>query len=91
MIRAQATVRNEDGIHCRPSTVIAKELKDYPGEVRVTGTEGQCDPRSVMAIMTLELGPGTSVWIEVDGPNEASTCSRAVELFETRFDFPPRT
>lgn len=91
MIRARATVRNEHGIHCRPSTVIAKELKDYPGEVRVVGADGECDPRSVMEIMTLELGPGNSVWIEVDGPNEESMCGRAVELFETHFDFPPRT
>ena len=90
MIRAQATVRNERGIHCRPSTVIAKALKSYPGDVRVFGEEGQCNPRSVMEIMTLALEPGNSVWIEVDGPDEGTFCDRAVELFETHFDFPPR-
>lgn len=90
MIRARATVRNERGIHCRPSTAIARALESYPGEVSVIGAEGRCNPRSVMDIMALELEVGSSVWIEVAGPDEEAVCNRAVELFETRFDFPPR-
>ena len=91
MIRARATVRNRQGIHCRPSTVIARELRDYPGGLKVFSAEGECDPRSVMDIMQLALEPGSTVWIEVDGPDEQGLCNRAVELFETHFDFPPRT
>jgi phosphotransferase system HPr (HPr) family protein len=70
--------------------VIAKALESYPGEMRVFGAEGQCNPRSVMEIMTLALEAGSSVWIEVAGPDEEAVCDRAVELFEARFDFPPR-
>jgi phosphotransferase system HPr-like phosphotransfer protein len=43
-----------------------------------------------MEIMTLALEAGSSVWIEVAGPDEEAVCDRAVELFEARFDFPPR-
>jgi len=88
VIRVQATVRNERGIHCRPSTVIAKDLKGYPGRIRVLGDEGECDPRSVMEIMGLALEPGSAVWIEVDGPDERALCDHVLELFETQFDFP---
>lgn len=91
MIRAQATVRNERGIHCRPSTLIAKQLRAYPGHIRIGGDEGECDPRTVMDIMGLALEPGSAVWIEVDGPSEGEFCDQVVELFETEFDFPPRS
>ncbi len=43
MIELPATIRNEQGIHCRPSAVIIKAVKNYDGEIRVISEEGECD------------------------------------------------
>ncbi len=90
MIEMTATVRNDHGIHCRPSTVIIKEVMGYRGEIRVTAESGACDLRSVMQLIALGLQAGARVKIFVSGPDEESMCRRLVELFETHFDFPPR-
>ena len=90
MIEMSATVKNDHGIHCRPSTVIIKEVMGYAGEIRVTADSGACDLRSVMQLIALGLQAGSEVKIFVNGPDEEGLCRRLVELFERHFDFPPR-
>lgn len=89
MIEMPATIRNANGIHCRPSAVIAKEAMLYRGQVQVVTDAGICDPRSVMALITMGLHEGAQVQIRVTGPNERETCKKFVELFGRHFDFPP--
>ena len=84
-----ATIRNEAGIHCRPSAVIVKVVEGYQGRVHVTAEEGPADLRSMMSILSLGLRQGAEIAIEVIGPEDESVCSELVELFEKEFDFPP--
>jgi phosphocarrier protein HPr len=90
LIEVTATVRNTDGIHCRPSVVIVKAVGAYEGEITVTTPHGHTNLRSVMSLMTLALGPGSRVTIRVNGPDEAKVGENLVNLFEKHFDFPPR-
>jgi len=85
-----ATIRNEAGIHCRPSACIVKVVEGYQGRIRVTSGDNAVDIRSMMSILSLGLPQGAEITIEVAGPEEESMCSRLVTLFETEFDFPPR-
>lgn len=90
MIELTAVVRNEQGIHCRPSTAIATAIGDYAGEIRVSAGDEACDPRRVLELMALGLEQGESVRIRVSGPAEDELGRRLVALLETSFDFPPR-
>lgn len=90
MVEMSATIRNAAGIHCRPSACIVKATASYPGEITIIAPSGECDPRSIMALIGLGLEPGTPITIRVDGPDEEDQCRRLVELFETHFDFPQR-
>jgi phosphocarrier protein HPr len=91
MIELSATIQNAHGIHCRPSAVVIKAAAAYPGSLLVTADNGQCDLRSVMQLIALGLHQGAQVRIRVEGPDEDAFCRQLVGLFETRFDFPPRT
>lgn len=90
MIEMTATVQNAQGIHCRPSAVIMKEAASYAGTIGITGNSRTCNLRSVMELLALGLHQGSTVTIQVSGPDEEAFCRRLVELFETHFDFPPR-
>ncbi len=90
MIEMRATVRNANGIHCRPSAVIAREVMNYTGDIKVTADSGTCDPRSIMALISLGLQEGARVQIQVSGPDEAAVCRKLASLFEKHYDFPPR-
>jgi phosphocarrier protein len=90
MIGVTAIVRNEAGIHCRPSALIVKEAAPYTGQITIATASGSCDAKSIMGLLAMGLGPGERVSITVEGPDEAAQAERLRMLFETHFDFPPR-
>ncbi len=89
MAERTAKIRNEAGIHCRPSAFIVRVVEGYQGRIRVISEEGDVDIRSMMSILSLGLQQGAEITIQVSGPEEESMCSELVTLFETEFDFPP--
>ena len=89
MTRVEATIRNEQGIHCRPSAVIVKSARSYPGRIVVRAESGRCELRSITDLMALGLGPGDQVAISVSGPDEEEMARRLRRLFQHHFDFPP--
>lgn len=90
MIEKKAIIRNEMGIHCRPSARIVTEAIRQTGEIKVIAESGEADLRSLLSLVSLGLQEGTEVRIQVTGGNEADVCDYFVELFETHFDFPPQ-
>jgi phosphocarrier protein len=89
MVTVQAIIRNEFGIHVRPSAVIAKEARDFAAEIQVSNPAGHtADPRAILSLISLGLIRGQTATIQVTGPDEAAVAARLVELLETEFDFP---
>jgi phosphocarrier protein HPr len=90
MFEAKAIIRNEAGIHCRPSAILIKEGMAYAGEILVTAESGACNLTSALECIMLGLERGTEVTVQVTGPDEVAFGQKLVELFETIFDFPPQ-
>jgi len=88
MFEATAVVKNEAGIHCRPSAILVKEGMDYPGEILVSAPSGTCTLTSALELIMLGLEQNTEVAIQVTGPNEEAFGKKLAGLFETHFDFP---
>ncbi len=89
--KRSAVVKNNAGIHCRPTAVIVKEARRFGNEIIVHAPDGTpADPTSAIELLALGLDKGSEVEIEVHGDEAEACCARLVELFETEFDFPPR-
>lgn len=54
----------------------------------MSSTNGNCDPRSIMALLSMGLQQGEAITITVEGEGDDALCTQLVELFETEFDFP---
>jgi phosphocarrier protein len=89
MIEKTATIRNGQGIHCRPSARIVTEASRYSGKITVYAESGEADLRSLLSLVSLGLQENSSVRIRVEGDDEEAVCTKFAELFETHFDFPP--
>lgn len=87
MIQIQATIQNEHGIHCRPTALIIRSIGDYSGRIDIICGCERSNPRSMLGLMSLGLGKGVEIVIEVEGPDEEAMAVRLKELFETHFDF----
>lgn len=90
MVEGKATVKNEAGIHCRPTAKIIEAASKYAGTITVTGERGSTTLKSALEMMMLALVQGAQVTIQVDGPDEEATLQQFVDLFEYHFDFPPQ-
>ncbi|MEI6890533.1 MAG: HPr family phosphocarrier protein [Pontiella sp.] len=90
MFEIKAIIKNEAGIHCRPSAMLVKEGSTYAGKILVTALSGSCDLTSALECIVLGLEQGAEVDIQVSGPDEEAYAKKLAALFETIFDFPPQ-
>jgi len=90
MFTATAIIRNEAGIHCRPSAILVKEGMAYDGEILVAAESGTCTLTSALECIMLGLEKGAEISVQVSGPDEQAFGRKLVKLFETHFDFPPQ-
>ena len=90
MISRTATIKNRNGIHVRPSKVIAAAVADYSGAITVRKNGYSIDTVNAMNLLSMALIEDDTIEITVAGEQEAMVAENLVHLFETRFDFPPQ-
>jgi len=88
MVETEAIIKNEAGIHCRPTALITQAAAQYSGAVTVLAPAGSCRLGSALELMMLGLECGTRITLQVEGPEEAAAAQRFKELLEREFDFP---
>lgn len=87
MVTVTAKIRNEYGIHVRPSALIVKSVQDYKGTAEAVSPKGEkANLKNVLSLISLGMSRGQEVTIRVSGPDETETAAALVRLFETTFD-----
>ncbi len=90
MVKTKAVIKNNAGIHVRPSGVILSEIGNYSGKIVITHDETSVELNSVMSLLILGLMKDDEIEITVTGKDEENICSKTKDLFERIYDFPPR-
>jgi phosphocarrier protein len=85
---ALATVEicNARGLHARASAKFVKLASTFDAEVTVTRDGQTVDARSIMGLMMLAAGPGSTIEVAADGPEARPAVEALVELVQARFD-----
>ena len=90
MVTRTAVIRNNAGIHVRPTGIIIAEVGKHDCTIRVSAKGMDTDLADYMGLLALGLCKGDSVEISVNGNNEEEACRYFVDLFQREFDFPPK-
>lgn len=91
MAQKIVTIKNRDGIHCRPSSAILNAAIGYSNtKFMLQSEKGESDLASILSLLCLGLQKGDTVTITATGENADEACEKVAELFEFEFDFPPR-
>jgi phosphocarrier protein len=77
---------NERGLHARASAKFVKLSGDFEAEVTVTREGQTVDARSIMGLMMLAAGPGSTIEIRAEGPEAERAVEALAELVANRFD-----
>jgi phosphocarrier protein HPr len=77
---------NERGLHARASAKFVKLAAAFDAEVTVTRDENTVDARSIMGLMMLAAGMGSTIEIAAEGPEAQPALDALVELVQGKFD-----
>ncbi|MDP3444629.1 MAG: HPr family phosphocarrier protein [Ignavibacteria bacterium] len=80
-------VQNKMGMHARPAAMVVRAANRYPSlEVSVRKGKEQVNGKSIMGLMMLAAGKGTSLEFHVSGLDAQKLIDELVLLFERKFE-----
>lgn len=85
MIKTNITISNKLGLHARASAKLTKLAGSFPCEVWLTKGERRVNAKSIMGVMMLAAGIGSTVTLEIEGPDEQAAMDGLVGLINDRF------
>ncbi len=85
MMSRPATVVNELGLHARAAAKFVQLAARFQSNIRVARNAKVMDGKSIMGILLLAAGRGTTITISADGPDEQAAVEALVHLVESGF------
>jgi len=86
MLERELKVVNRLGLHARAAVKLVQLLGGYRSNAVLAGRGREVNGKSIMGVMLLAAGQGSSVLLRLDGPDEAEAMDAASALFERCFD-----
>ena len=85
---AQTTIEivNERGLHARASAKFVKLAGAFEAEVQVTRDDQTVDALSIMGLMMLAAGPGSTIRIEARGADADAAIAALSHLVAMKFE-----
>jgi phosphocarrier protein HPr len=82
----ELVVQNKMGIHARPAAMVVRITNKYKAEVFVEKEEEQVNGKSIMGLMMLAAGRGSTVKFIAVGDDAPQMLAELEALFARKFD-----
>ena len=83
VVSEKIVIKNEQGLHMRPSGVFASAMEKYPCSVKIEAGEKEVNGKSIMNIISACIKCGTEIEIKCEGEQEKEALEEAVALIES--------
>ena len=85
MIQNNTNISNKLGLHARASAKLTKLAGSFSCEVWMSKGERRVNAKSIMGVMMLAAGLGSTVLVETDGPDEQIAMNALLALIHDKF------
>ncbi|ACJ00240.1 MULTISPECIES: HPr family phosphocarrier protein [Rhodospirillales] len=85
-LTAVLLIQNRRGLHARAAAKFVRLAAEYDAEVEVTRGDQTVSGQSIMGLMMLAAGLGTSVHLAARGPQAAEALAALADLVGRKFD-----
>ena len=85
MIKTSATISNKLGLHARASAKLTKLAGSFGCEVWMSRGDRRVNAKSIMGVMMLAAGLGSTVEIETNGADEQPAMDALLALINDKF------
>jgi phosphocarrier protein len=86
MLERPIPIINRLGLHARASAKLVQLLASFKSQATLIGGGREVNAKSIMGVLLLAAGQGSSVTLRLDGPDEHEAMGAAEALFARRFD-----
>ncbi len=77
---------NKRGLHARASAAFVKLAEKFDADIQVTKDGQVVSGGSIMGLLMLGAGPGSTILIETEGPEAEEALEALTALVEARFN-----
>ena len=85
MIKKSISISNKLGLHARASAKLTKLAGSFPCEVWVARGERRVNAKSIMGVMMLAAGIGSTIEVDTDGEREQEAMDALLALINDKF------
>jgi phosphocarrier protein HPr len=85
MLRRTITISNKLGLHARASAKLTQTAARFQSGVWIARNGRRVNAKSIMGVMMLAAGLGSTVELETEGPDEAEALDSLERLFADKF------
>ena len=85
MIQTTTTISNKLGLHARASAKLTKLAGSFACEVWMSKGERRVNAKSIMGVMMLAAGIGSTVVVETNGADEQKAMDALLALINDKF------
>lgn len=85
MLKQEITIINKLGLHARASAKLTQTSGQFQSAVFIAKAARRVNAKSIMGVMMLAAGKGTTLTLETDGVDEADAMAAVVALINNKF------
>jgi phosphocarrier protein len=85
MIKTSINISNKLGLHARASAKLTKLAGTFKSDVFMSRNERRVNAKSIMGVMMLAAGNGSTVELEANGADEQAAMDAIVALINDKF------
>ena len=79
-------VQNQLGLHARPASMFVKMATRFKSEILVVKEGEEVNGKSIMGLMMLAAGPGTTLTVTAEGSDAAEAVNELEQLVNRHFE-----
>ena len=85
MLKKSVKVTNKLGLHARAAAKLTQTASSFASAVFISREGRRVNAKSIMGVMMLAAGLGSTVELEADGADEAAAVEAIEKLFANKF------
>ena len=86
MLQREAEIINKLGLHARASARLTQLAGEFKSNIWLTRNGKRVNAKSIMGVMMLAAAKGTTIAIEIEGPDEDAAMQALTELIGNCFE-----
>jgi phosphocarrier protein len=85
-VACRLEVKNRLGLHARAAALLVQAVTKFDAEITVSKDDQTVNGKSILGLMMLAAGPGSSIEVAAQGPDAQAAIDAIAALVEAKFN-----